>query len=118
MSEEQLSVARRRRTPAEAAQLVAEYQASQLSKRDFCRERGVAVSTLEAYRSGRRLGLAARPKAARWMEVEVRAAPSGAVEEEGSGLALVLAKGRRRIEVSRGFDTATLAQLLGVLERA
>jgi hypothetical protein len=97
--------------------LVAEYEVSQLSKRDFCRERGVAVSTLEAYRSGRRLGLAARPKPARWMEVEVREAQSGAVEEEGSGLALVLAKGRK-IEVSRSFDTATLAQLLSVLERA
>jgi transposase-like protein len=113
MSEEQLRVARRRRTPAEAAQLVAEYQASQLSKREFCRERGVAVSTLEAYRSGRRL---ARPKPAQWMEVEVREVQSGAVEEEGSGLALVLAKGRK-IEVSRSFDTATLAQLLNLLER-
>jgi hypothetical protein len=51
------------------------------------------------------------------MEVEVREAQSGAVEEEGSGLALVLAKGRK-IEVSRSFDTATLAQLLSVLERA
>ena len=117
MSEEQVSVARRRRTPAEAAQLVAEYEASQLSKRDFCRERGVAVSTLDAYRSGRRLGLAGRPKPAQWREVEVRGAQSGAVEEEGSGLALVLAKGRK-IEVSRGFDTATLEQLLSVLERA
>ncbi len=117
MSEEQVSVARQRRTAAEAAQLVAEYEASPLSKRDFCRERGVAISTLEAYRSGRRLGLAARPKAARWMEVEVRAAQSGAVEKEGSGLTVVLAQGRR-IEVNRGFDAATLAQLLSLLERA
>ncbi len=115
MSEEQVSAARRRRTAAEAAQLVAEYETSQLSKRDFCRQRGVAISTLEAYRSGRRL--AAQPQAARWMEVEVRAAPSGTVEEEGSGLTVVLAQGRR-IEVERGFDAATLEQLLGLLERA
>ena len=116
MSEERVSVARRR-TPAEAAQLVAEYEASQLSKRDFCRQRGVALSTLEAYRSGRRLGSAARAKPARWMEVEVQGTQSEGLGKEGSGLALVLDKGRK-IEVSRGFDTATLERLLSLLERA
>ena len=117
MSEEQASGARRRRTAAEAAQLVAEYEASPLSKRDFCRERGVAMSTLEAYRSGRRLGTAARPKTARWMEVEVQEAQPPQTTAAGGGLTVVLAQGRR-IEVNRGFDAATLAQLLSLLERA
>ena len=60
MSEEQVSAAPRRRTAEEAAQLVTEYEASQLSKHDFCRAHGLAISTLDAYRSGRRLGLAKR----------------------------------------------------------
>jgi hypothetical protein len=34
----------------------------------------------------------------------------------GSGLAVALPSGRR-IEIGRGFDAHTLAQLMGVLER-
>jgi transposase-like protein len=109
----------RRRTPAEAAQLVAEYEASALSKREFCRTHGLAISTLDAYRSGRRLGLAKRKGGApaRWVAVEVQAAKPPQTTAVGSGLAVVLAQGRR-IEVMCGFDAATLAQLLTVLERA
>lgn len=48
--------------------------------------------------------------------VELCQARAAAGKGEGSGLAIVL-EGRRRIEVARGFDSATLVQLLGVLER-
>jgi hypothetical protein len=118
MSEEQVSVTPRRRSAEEAAQLVAEYEASQLSKREFCRRRGLAISTLDAYRSGRRLGLPNRKvfPAARWVGVEVSEAQPGRSDAAGSGLAVVLAPGRR-IEVGRGFDRDTLRQLLGVLEQ-
>jgi len=112
MSEEQLSMVPRRRSREEAAQLVAEYEASELSKGEFCRTHGVAVSTLDAYRSGRRQGVREAPRPARWVAVEV----SDAKQPEASGLAVVLAKGRR-IEVGRGFDAATLERLLGLLER-
>ena len=43
-------------------------------------------------------------------------AGAGAAKVAGSGVALSLAGGRR-IEVGRGFDAATLVQLLGLLER-
>ncbi len=116
MSEEQVSAAPRRRTAEEAARLVAEYQTGQLSKQEFCRTHGLAISTLDAYRSGRRRGLAKRKTSPPcWVAVEVRDAPPQATTAE-SGLAVVLGQGRR-IEVMRGFDAATLAQLLPVLER-
>ena len=117
MSEEQVSAAPRRRTAEDAAQLVTEYEASQLSKHDFCRAHGLAISTLDAYRSGRRLGLAKRKTGspARWVGVEVKDAPPQTTGA-GSGLAVALGQGRR-IEVMRGFDAATLEQLLTVLER-
>jgi transposase-like protein len=116
MSEEQVSAGPRRRTAEEAAQLVAEYEASRLSKHEFCRTHGLAISTLDAYRSGRRLGVAKRGTSPpRWVAVEVQDAPPQTTAA-GSGLAVVLAQGRR-IEVRRGFDAATLAQLLPVLER-
>jgi hypothetical protein len=118
MSEEQGSAAPpRRRTPAEAAQLVAEYEASGLSKAEFCQGRELAISTLDAYRGGRRLGLRERSPAPRWVAVEVKDAQRSRTAAAASGLALVLGKGRR-IEVGLGFDAATLEQLLSVLERA
>ena len=116
MSEASVSAAGRR-TAEEAARLVAEYEAGQWSKPEFCRTHGLATSTLDAYRSGRRLGLT-KPKSSppRWVAVEARDArpePRAA----GAGLTVVLGKGRR-IEVGRGFDAPTLASLLAVLERA
>ena len=117
MSEEQVSAGPRRRSAEEAAQLVAEYETGPLSKHEFCRTHGLAISTLDAYRSGRRLGLAKRKTSPpRWVAVEVQAAKRMETEAAASGLAVVLGRGRR-IEVRRGFDAATLAQLLPVLER-
>jgi hypothetical protein len=50
--------------------------------------------------------------------VEVKESSGRPVLEGGasSGLAVALPSGRR-IEIGRGFDAHTLAQLLGVLER-
>jgi hypothetical protein len=49
--------------------------------------------------------------------VEVSGAKQPEASAPASGLAVVVAKGRR-IEVGRGFDATTLEQLLGLLERA
>jgi hypothetical protein len=48
--------------------------------------------------------------------VEVPGAKPAPATAAASGLAVALEKGRR-IEVERGFDAATLEQLLPVLER-
>ena len=116
MSEEQVSAATRRRSPAEAAQLAAEYEASGLGRREFCGSRGLTVSTLDAYRKRRRQAQRNAASGARWVAVEVSDAKQSEVSAAASGLAVVLGKGRR-IEVGRGFDAGTLEQLLPVLER-
>ena len=117
MSEKQVSVAPRRRSPAEAERLAAEFEASGLSRGEFCRNRGLKVSTLDAYRKRRRRAQGEPAGAARWVAVQV----SGARQPDGSaprrGLVVVLGEGRR-IETEREFDAATLAQLLSVLERS
>jgi hypothetical protein len=117
MSEKQVSAAPRRRSPAEAERLAAEFEASGLSRGEFCRNRGLEVSTLDAYRKRRRQAQGEPAGAARWVAVQV----SGARQPDGgaprSGLVVVLGEGRR-IEVERGFDAGTLAQLLSVLERS
>jgi transposase-like protein len=112
MNEEQVCVVRRRRSRQEAEQVVAEYESSGLSRIDFCRERGVALSTLGRYRSRQGRQAASGNNALLAVEVTGRVpAPIAA----GSALAVVLRSGRR-IEVGRGFDTGALEQLVRVLE--
>ena len=105
---------RRRRSRAEAAQLVAEYEASGLSQVEFCQKQGLSLATLARYRKRQAEGRPAHGN--RWVEVKESA---GRPVREGvvsSGLAVALRSGRR-IEVRRGFDAPTLVQLLVVLER-
>jgi hypothetical protein len=103
---------RRHRSRAEADQLAAEYEASGLTREAFCRQREVPLKTLCRYvtRYWREKG--DTPQSPRLMQVEVTA--PGCV----SGALNVLVRGGRRIEVSRGFDAATLRQLITVLEQA
>ena len=110
---EQEGRARRRRSPAEIAELVAAYEASGLSRTEFCRTHELSLSTLNRYRNRR---TQAETASVNLLAVELCARHPAAGEATHSGLAVTLA-GCRRIEVARGFDAATLVQLLGVLER-
>ena len=101
--------------------MVGEYEASGLSRVEFCRRHELALTTLTRYRRRRQQerGEAAGPR--RWVAVEL----SGSHHSVGSGaggalwarLAVVLSSGRR-IEVGRGFDAQTLQQLVSLLEPA
>ena len=113
MNEQQVCVVGRRRSRAEVEQLVAEFESSGLSRIEFCRERGLALSTLGRYR---RRG--ARQKPARsnaLLAVELSNRPQASPAAAGSALAVVLRSGRR-IEVGCGFDASALEQLVRVLE--
>jgi len=54
MNEQLVCEVRRRRSRQEVEQLVAEYETSGLSQNEFCRERGLALSTLGRYRTRRK----------------------------------------------------------------
>jgi hypothetical protein len=98
---------------AEAARVVSEYEASGLSREDFCKQRGMGITTLGRYFRWRAEDKA--PAKSRWVSVEVAAKqPASAVEPK---LSVALANGRR-IEVSRGFEVGLLEQLISILERA
>lgn len=104
----------RRRSRAEAEQLVAEYETSGLSRTEFCRERGLSLATLARYRKRQPQG---ETKAGnRWIAVEVSSTAPALDTATSSGLVVAL-PGGRRIEIGRGFDADTLVQLLRVLER-
>ena len=110
----QVVVVQRRRSRAEAGQLVAEYEASGLSQVEFCRKQGLSLATLARYRKRQAQG---NPAAGNhWLEVKESAGRPALVIPASSGLVVAL-PGGRRIEVGRGFDAPTLAQLLDVLER-
>lgn len=113
MNEKQVVEVRRRRSRQEVEQLVAEYESSGLSRIDFCRERGLGLSTLDRYRTRRKGQSPAGRNALLAVEVSGRAPTLGA--GTGGALAVVL-RGGRRIEVGRGFDTGALEQLVRVLE--
>jgi hypothetical protein len=114
--EERITV-RRRRTRAEVRQLVAEFVDSGMRRSEFCRSRGLSLSTLGRHLRKRRWkrkrkssptdGLVA-------VELAIRKSPTE--HEPSSGLSVVLAGGRR-IEVQRDFDTHTFERLVTVLEQ-
>ena len=110
----QVVEARRGRSRAEAGQLVAEYEASGLGRVEFCEKQGLSLATLARYRKRQTQGSPAAGN--RWVEVKESAGRPALGSPAGSGLAVALPSGRR-IEIGRGFDAHTLAQLMGVLER-
>jgi transposase len=106
---------KRRRSRAEVEQLVAEYETSGLGSAIFCQQKGLSRSTFARYRK-RRQTVRKAAAGKRWLAVEVSGSAAVTVGKRSSGLAVVLAGGRR-IEVGRSFDADTLKRLLAVVER-
>jgi hypothetical protein len=104
---------RRRRSRAEAEELVREFEASGLNRQVFCAEHGLSVAALDKYR--RQYGQGTTGSEGGLVAVEV--IPEVAASKLSSALFVELANGRR-IEVCSGFDAATLNRLLSVLEQA
>jgi hypothetical protein len=104
---------KRRRSRADAEQLVADYETSGLSRIEFCQQHRLSLATLDRYRKRRQAQGGAVGN--RWLAVELSGA-AAAGSATASGLAVML-PGGRRIEVLRGFDAPTLERLLSVLER-
>ena len=103
---------RRRRSRAEVEALVAEFEASGLMREAFCRQRDLAVATLDKYR--RRVG-DGDWRGGRLLAVEL---VSSSRNSDGGNLLVVELRSGRRIEVRQGFDAGMLERLLTVLDRA
>ena len=92
--------------------MAGECEASGLSRREFCEQRGVPLKTLARYLARYRRKRAGENQKLQWVAVEV------AAKRADTGELSVVLPGRRRIEVRRGFDPETLRRLVAVLERA
>jgi len=115
MNPEQRVAAQKRRPRGEIRQLIAEFTNSGMDASEFCRSRDLSRSTL--YRHLKKVGSEGRPVSGgmELLAVEVASVKCSSPIREHE-LAVVLANARR-VEVHPGFDEATLARLVSVLER-
>jgi hypothetical protein len=108
---------RRRRSRVEVEKLVAEYEASGLTRDVFCQQRGLSVAALDKYR--RRVQKWARSGVGPMLPVEVvlSTAQGSKCAARGYGVLVVESRCGRRIEVGCGFDAETLERLLTILDK-
>jgi hypothetical protein len=106
-----------RRSGEEIKRLVLEFEASGLRQNEFCRNQGLALSTLQRQLRKRRLDKGETKEGSRFVAVELASRKRNVNSRSTSALEVVLSGGRR-IEVRPDFDSDTLERLLSVLERA
>jgi len=104
----------RLRSRAQADALAAEYEASGLSRQEFCRQRNGAFKTLarDIVQRRKRTRVAPSAGSSRLVRVQVEPRP-----EAARALTVTLAGGRR-IVVQAGFAAGLLRPLLTVLEQS
>ena len=108
---------RKRRSRVEVEKLVAEYEASGLTRDGFCQQRGLSVAALDKYRQ--RVQKWARSGAGPMLPVEVVLSKAQGLNcaARDAGVLVVASRSGRRIEVCRGFDAETLERLLTILDK-
>jgi hypothetical protein len=91
---------------------------SSMRRSEFCRSRGLSLSTLSRHLKKQRRKRKSRAASAvgRLVPVELAARKSQTQQEPCWGLAVVLSRGR--IEVCPDFDTNIFERLVGILEPA
>jgi len=103
---------RRRRSREQVKELLARFESSGLTRVEFCRAEGVSLASLARYQ--KRHAPVEPVSSGRLVPVEVK--PLRLAAETAAAL-VVAVRGGRRIEVGRGFDAHTWAQLVRVLEQ-
>ena len=110
-----------RRGRAEIERLASLYGTSGMGRSEFCRSHGMGLSTLTRYlkkQQSRQIPAGSNGvEQSRLVAVELADPVATVSAGEYPGALTVLLSNRRRVEVGRGFDAATLAQLVTVLER-
>jgi hypothetical protein len=116
MNGEQREQVRKRRPRVEIEKLVAEFVNSGMKRSEFCRNRGLALSTLDRHLKKQEKRKKRTAADSHLVAVELTGNRTTRESQSICGLAVVL-RGGRRIEVQRGFDGPTLHHLMDLLER-
>ena len=107
-----------RRSRAEIERLAGLYGTSGMGRSEFCRSHGMALSTLNRHlKKPQNRAESNGVEQSRLVAVELDGPVATVSAGEVAGALTVLLSNRRRVDVGRGFDAATLAQLVTVLER-
>ena len=117
MTENQEVSGRKRRSREEIKRLVVEFEASGLRQNEFCRNHGLALSTLQRQLKKRRLGNGSAKEGSRLVAVDLARKNRDENSRLACALEVVLCGGRS-IKVRPDFDSETLERLVSVLERA
>ena len=96
---------------AEMRRVLEEYTASGLSRREFCQQRGISLTTFDYWRREHAVKQRKQERRPRMVAVKVAGA------EPAPDFALSLRNGRR-IECSRQFADAELLRLIRIAESA
>jgi len=115
MNENQEVEARKRRSSEEVKRLVVEFEASGLRREEFCRTRGMALSTLRRHLKKHGASQAAVKRGGRLVAVELSGEDPKSNPQTACALEVVLCSGRR-IGVRPEFDSVTLGRVVKVLE--
>ena len=109
---------RKGRSRVEVEKLIAEYEASGLTRDGFCQQYGLSVAAFYKYRQ--RVQQWASSGAGPMLPVEVVLSKAQGSRWAGrvDGGLVVESRSGRRIEVGRGFDAETLERLLTILDKA
>jgi hypothetical protein len=102
------------RSLQEIEQLIAGFERSGLSRRQYSDQQNIGVATLDYYR---RRYAKQKPLPAQLIEVELRDTQQPGGEPDASGFRLVLSKGRR-IEAGWNYSEQHLARLIRIVEAA
>ena len=106
------------RTPEEINRLLDGYANSGLTRRQYCLQQGIAVTTFDYYRQRQQKGPRTSRKASPLVRVKVQSSePPPEEAQERQAFSLVLGKGRR-IESHWHFSEQDLIRLIRVVEAA
>ena len=97
--------------------MIDEFEASGSDRAEFCRSRGLALSTLQRHLRDRSARATTRGGGARLVAVRVTPMTEAIAKLPEPSLEVVL-KGGRRIGVRPGFHPGTLQELIMALEQA
>ena len=115
MNENREVATRKRRTRGEVKRLVAEFEASGIERKEFCRTHGIALSTFQRHLKRHGSGVGRAKAGNRLVAVELSGEEPKRNSNRACALEVVL-PGGRRIEVRREFDSVTLGRVVKVLE--
>jgi hypothetical protein len=108
---EETGVVVRRRSRAETARIAGLFPSSGMGRQEFCESHGLSLSTLSRHLKKQAQGETGSGEGGESRLVAVE------LIRPGTGVLTVMLRNGRRVEVGRGFDAGTLAQLVDVLER-